>query len=95
LVACAKDRLIGDSCDLPVNTPPPLAEILVEHRRQQRVDEANRPVLALDHMRLDRGLEGVCCNARPSQERLGWRAEDRGERERLAGGGREIGDPCA
>ena len=38
---------------------PLLAQILVEDRRQQRVGETNRPILALDHVRNGRRVERV------------------------------------
>ena len=57
--------------------------------------EANRPVLALDHVRGDCRVERVRRDARPLQERLRGRAQRRGERERLAGGRGKSGDPRA
>jgi hypothetical protein len=90
-----QERFIGDSRDLPVNDSPLLPEISIQDRREQRVGEANRPARTLDHVGRSRRLERVRCNTRPSQERLRGCAEGRGERERLARRGGEIGDPCA
>ena len=69
-VARTEERVFDDSRDAFVNALPLLAQVLVEDRRQQRVGEANRPVLALDHVRGDCRVERVCRNARPLQERL-------------------------
>jgi hypothetical protein len=94
-VTGAEERVFDDSRDPSVYAPPLPAQVLVENRRQQRVGEANRPVLALDHARNDCRVEHVCRNARPLQEGLRGGAQRRGERERLASGRGESGDPRA
>ena len=69
---------------------------LVDHRREQRVCEANRPVLALDHLRGERGLElGVVTPTR--REHLArWTADGRHEQEglRVAAAGKSV-EACA
>ena len=54
--------------------------------------EADRAVVALDHVRGDRRLEHACRNARPLKERLRRRPQRRGERERLARGRGQSGE---
>jgi len=81
--------------DPSVNEPPLLAQVLVEDRRQQRVREANHPVVALDHVRDGGRFERVPLNARPLQARLRARAQRGGDRQRLASGRRECVDPRA
>ena len=78
-----------------VNAPALLSQVAVENRRQQRVGEANRAVLALDHVRGDRRRERVGRNPRPLQERLRRRPECRGERERVARRRGKSGEPRA
>jgi len=53
-----------------VHATPLAAEILVEDGRQQRVGEANDPILVLDDMRDGRGLEGARRNACSLQESI-------------------------
>ena len=62
--------------------PSPRSE--VENRRQQRMREANRAVLALDHVRGECRRERVRRDTRPLQERLRRRPQRRRERERVA-----------
>src|SRR5437868_694764 len=47
-VTGAEERVFDDSGDASVNAPPLLAEVLVDDRRQERVDKTKRSVLALD-----------------------------------------------
>jgi hypothetical protein len=94
-VTGAQERILDDFCDAPVNAPPLLAQVPVEDGRQQRVGEANRPVLALNHVGNGSRVERVCRNARLLQERLGRRAQRRGERKRVAGGCGEPRNPRA
>lgn len=94
-VARAGERIFDDSRDAFVNALTRRAEILVEDRRQQRVGEANRAVLALDHVRGDRRVERICGNAGLLKERLRCRSQRRRQRQRLPRGRRELGDPCA
>jgi hypothetical protein len=49
-VAGAGDRVVDDRRDPPVHAPAPRSQVAVEDRRQQRVGEPNRAVLALDHV---------------------------------------------
>jgi hypothetical protein len=67
-VSSAEERVFDDSRKASVNTPPLLTQVSVENRRQQRVGEANRPVLALDHLRDERRVERVCRDAGLLQE---------------------------
>jgi hypothetical protein len=94
-VTSTDEWIIDELRDSPVHAPPLLAEVSVEHRRQQWVREPDRPSLALDHMRRQRRFESGRFDARAREERLRRGAERRGERERLARRGRESGDPCA
>jgi hypothetical protein len=94
-VSGAEERILDDSRDPSVHAPPFLSEILVEDRRQQRVGEADRPMLTLDDVCCDCRFECVRRDAYVLEERLRGRADRRCERERLAGGGRESGDPRA
>ena len=50
-VAGGEDRVVDDLGDTGVNAPSLFAQVGVQHRRQQRVGEADHPVLALDHAR--------------------------------------------
>jgi hypothetical protein len=59
------------------------------------VREANRPVLALDHIRGEGGPERIYRNARSLEERLRRTTQRGGERERLTGRGRQLVDPRA
>ncbi len=94
-VTGAKERVFDDSRDASVNALALLAQVAVKDGRQQRMGEADRPVLAFDHVRNDSRDERVCRNARPLKERLRRRAQRRGERERLMSSRRETGDPRA
>src|SRR3954469_16337780 len=94
-VTGADDPVVNDARDPRVNPPPLLPQVPVESRRQQRMGEANDAVVALDNARGDRGLERVCRNARPLQERFRRRPECRGERERLARGRGKPGETRA
>jgi hypothetical protein len=76
-----------------MNGTPILTEAVVENRRQQRVAEADHPVLTLDHARGDGRLERVRSNARALQQRLRGRAHGSRERKRFASGRRERRDP--
>jgi len=58
-VTGVEERILDDCGDASVNAPPPLAQVLVKNRRKQRVAEADRRVLALDHVRGDRRVERV------------------------------------
>jgi hypothetical protein len=69
-VTGAKHRLLGDVRDTCVDGPPLVAETVVENRRQQRVREADKPVLTLDHARGDGRVERVRRNPRALQQRL-------------------------
>ena len=89
-----EERVFDDLRDTSVNASPLLTEAVVEDRRKQRVGEANRAVVALDHVRGDRSFERVCLNTCPHQKRLRRCAERRGQRKRLASGRGEPGDPC-
>jgi hypothetical protein len=94
-MAGTEERILDDVREASVNGPPLVPQIAVEDRRQQRVGEADRPVLALDHLRGERRLERVGCNARLAQNGLGGGAQCRGEREGPAGWRGEPGDPRA
>jgi hypothetical protein len=59
------------------------------------VREADRSVLALDHVRDDGRVERVRRNARARQQRLRCRAQRRGDRERLARRRWQPGEPHA
>ena len=63
-VAGAEDRVFDDLGDTGMNAPSLFAQVGVQNRRQQRVGEADHPVLALDHARGDRRVERVRSNAR-------------------------------
>ncbi|MFL6013184.1 MAG: hypothetical protein ACJ74P_02595 [Gaiellaceae bacterium] len=91
----AQQRVADDSRETFVNAAPLFAQRLVEDGREQRVREANQPVLALDDMRGNRRFEDADGDARPPEQSLRGRAERRGERERPAGGCRECVDPGA
>ena len=58
-VAGGEDRVVDDLGDPGVNAPSLFAQVGVQNRRQQRVGEADHPVLALDHARGDRGVQRV------------------------------------
>jgi hypothetical protein len=94
-VAGAEERIFDDFRDTSVDTCPPLAQVQVEDRRKQRVREANRPVLALDHVCHCCRFERACLNARPLEQSLRRRAERCGEGKRLASGRGERVDPRA
>jgi hypothetical protein len=62
-----KNGVLDDSRDPFVQSGPPLAEVLVEDRGQQRVSEADHPVLEFDHVRGEGCVERACRDARPLQ----------------------------
>ena len=66
-VAGGEDRVVDDLGDTGVNAPSLFAQVGVQHRRQQRVGEADHPVLALDHARGDRCVKCVRSDARALQ----------------------------
>ena len=73
----------------------PRAEIVVEHRRQQRMRKPDRPALALDHVRVDSRLERVGRDPRPLEQR-DRRGTERGcDSERVARAVGKSGEPCA
>jgi hypothetical protein len=94
-VTRTEERVFDDPRKTSVNAPPLLAQIRVENRRQQRVREANRPVLALDYVRNSCLFERVCLNARPLEKRLRRGAQRSGERECVTSGRGECVDPLA
>jgi hypothetical protein len=94
-VTGAEERIFHDSRDTFMDAPPLVAEAAVKNGRQQRMGEANRPVLPLDHMRDECRVERGRRNARPLEKRRRRSAQCRGERERLARGRGESGDPRA
>ena len=65
-----QDGVLDQPRDLSVNALLLLAEVPVENRREQRVREADRPILAFDDVRGDRRLERVSRNAGTLEERL-------------------------
>jgi hypothetical protein len=94
-VTGAEKRIFDEFGDARVNAPPLLAKVVVEDRRQQRVGEADRSVVALDHVRNDCCVERVWDNTRPLQKSLRRRAQRRGQTERLPRGRGKSGEPCA
>ena len=94
-VTRAEERVLDDLRNSSVNASSLVAQVEVENRRQQRVGEANRAVLALDHVRGDCRRERVGGNTCPLQERLRRRPQCRGERERVARHRGKSGEPRA
>ena len=88
-------RVVDDARNPLVNAAPRRAEVLVENRRQKRVRETDRPVLALDDVRGERRLERVSRNAGTLEERLRRGAQRRRDGERLASERGQVGDPRA
>jgi hypothetical protein len=68
-MAGSRERIFARFRDASMDSAPHRPQVVVEDRRQQWVGKPNRPVLALDHMRLDCGSERICCDARPLQGR--------------------------
>ncbi|HEX7172326.1 MAG TPA: hypothetical protein VF365_06955 [Candidatus Limnocylindria bacterium] len=66
----SEQRVVDERRNPPVHGPPLAAEILVQDRRQQRVCEANNPILVLDDMRDGRRLKGARRNACSLQESI-------------------------
>ena len=60
----AEQWVVDDLGDARVNLAARLAEVPVEDRRQQRMGEADRAVVALDHVRLERRHERCRRHAR-------------------------------
>ena len=83
-MAGAEQRFVDDARQTSVNAPTLVAEVPIQDGREQRVREADHPVLALDHVRGDRGIERIRRNARPCHQRLRHGSRCRGERQRLA-----------
>ena len=92
-MACAKERIVDDRCNTCMNVPPLFAQIVVEDGREQRMGEANRPVLPLDHTRCERRSERLECHIRPLEDRFIDRSHRRGEGEGFASRRREPRDP--
>ena len=69
-VTGVEERIVDDARNTLVDAAPLLSQVLVKDRGQQRVREANRPVLALDYIGRERGPERICLNARPLEDRL-------------------------
>ena len=86
---------VGDDARNPGVHAPPLAaaEVRVEDGCKQRVAEANRVLLADDHLRGSRLIERLLRDARLLEQRLGRRAERRCQRECLAARRREPFEP--
>ena len=93
-VARPVERIVDDLGQPAVNVVPFRAEILVEHRREQRVRKADRPAVALEHMRDEGSVECNCSDARPFEHGVGTRPERSDKCERSARRGRQPGDPC-
>ena len=70
-----------------------VAEILIEHRREQRVRETDRPAVALEDMRRQGTVERVSLNARPLEHGIGTRPQRGDKCERPARRCRQTGDP--
>ena len=94
-VTRAEERVLDDPRNSSVNASSLVAQVEVENRRQQRVREANRAVLALDHVRGECRRERVGRNTCPLQKRLRRRPQRRGERERVARHRGKSGEPRA
>ena len=92
-VARTHDWVVDDLCDARMDTLALLTEVVVERRRQQRVREANRPVVALDDVRGQRGIERALRNAHSCENVLGRCSECRHETERIARSRREAPQP--
>src|SRR5262245_24702355 len=63
-VTGAEDRVVHELCDPHVHASPLFAETTEESRREQRVGEADRSVLTLDHARGEGRLECLRSYAR-------------------------------
>ena len=61
-------RVLDDRRDLPMHFPTSVAEVSIQHGRQQRMGEADRPIAALDHVRFDSRTKHVRNNPRPLAE---------------------------
>jgi hypothetical protein len=94
-VASLEERIVDDCGDTAVHVDRLRTEVAVENRRQQRMRETNRSVLALDDVRGECGLERPRLEARSLQDGLRCRTQRRRERERLARRLREAMEPCA
>jgi hypothetical protein len=94
-MTCADERIVGDISHALVDLEGAFSQILVENGRQERVGEANRPVLALEHLRGDRRPECVRRYPGALEGRLRGRADRSCERECVARGRRETREPHA
>jgi hypothetical protein len=92
-VPCPEQRFVRDLGDARVNVAARVTQVGVEHRRQQRMGEADRAAGPLDHVRGECRLEHRRVGARALQQPLRRRPQRRRERESLARGCGEAGDP--
>jgi hypothetical protein len=92
----AQDRIVDDLRNESVYAASLVrGYALVDDRREERVREANRPVLMLDHVRGKSGLEHVLRDAHVRNERRRWTAQCRCEQQALARARRKSIEACA
>ena len=94
-VTGAQERVVDDSGDPRVHALPLRPELLIEHRGQERMGEANHPVLALDHAASTAGSSASGATPARSNSDSEVGAHGRGERERLTRGLGQAGEPRA
>jgi hypothetical protein len=92
-VTRSHERVIGEARDPCMDLPPPLAEVAVEHRSQQRMREADGSAVAFDDLRGECRRECVGGDACPKQKGVGGRSQRRRQGESLSGRCRQPGDP--
>ena len=95
-VAGAVERIRDDQGEASVCAPSLVrGHAVVDHRREQRVREANRPVRALDHTRGKRAIEYVLGDVQACEELDGRTAHGRCEQQRLSCCRRQLVEACS
>jgi len=95
-VAGTVERIRDDQGEASVCAPSLVrGHAVVDHRREQRVREANRPVRALDHTGGKGAIEYVLGDVQACEQLGGRTARGRCEQQRLLCCPRQLVDACA
>ncbi len=84
-MARARDRVLDDLRDPRVDAAALVAEVAVQKRGEQGMGKADGVALALDHVRLERGLEGVRGDPGLDEQGLASGAQRGDQAERVPG----------
>ena len=91
----AREGVVQDRREPSVHPQPIFAELLVEDRGEERVRESDCPVVALDHLRGDGGIECAGGDTGPTENSLRGRPERRGQGEGITRRRGKAVDPRA